>query len=83
VAIVLLFGIIPVTPGNIGWTELVASMGWSVVGSTAGGIIFFYWRIVCIIFSLPGGVLYLLPGNHILLQQAEANDLDDQPMRSE
>ena len=73
-SIVLLFGIIPVTPGNIGWTELVASIGWSVVGSAAGGIIFFYWRIVSILFSLPGGLLYLLPGNDILWRQAEAND---------
>lgn len=71
-AIVMLFGVIPVTPGNIGWTELVASVGWSVVGSAAGGVIFFYWRIVGIIFSLPGGLLYLLPGNDILWRQAEA-----------
>ena len=71
-SIVLLFGIIPATPGNIGWTELVASVGWSVVGSTAGGFIFFYWRIVSILFSLPGGLLYLLPGNDILWRQADA-----------
>ena len=71
-SIVLLVGIIPVTPGNIGWTELVASVGWSVVGSTAGGFIFLYWRIVNILFSLPGGLLYLLPGNDILHRQAEA-----------
>lgn len=62
-SIVILFGIIPMTPGNIGWTELVASIGWSVVGSAAGGIIFFYWRIVSILFSLPGGLLYLLSDN--------------------
>jgi uncharacterized protein (TIRG00374 family) len=73
-SIVLLFGIIPLTPGNIGWTELVASIGWSVVGSAAGGIIFFYWRIVSILFSLPGGLLYLLPGNDILWRHAEATD---------
>jgi uncharacterized membrane protein YbhN (UPF0104 family) len=73
-SIVMLFGIIPVTPGNIGWTELVASVGWSVVGSTAGGIIFFYWRIVNILFSLPGGLFYLLSGNGILRRQAEATD---------
>ncbi len=68
-SIVLIFGIIPVTPGNLGWQELVASIGWSVVGSTAGGFIFFYWRIVNVIFSLPGGILYLLPGNDILERQ--------------
>lgn len=73
-SIVLLFGIIPVTPGNIGWTELVASIGWSVVGSTAGGFIFFYWRIVGILFSLPGGLFYLLPGNKVLQRQVEATN---------
>lgn len=77
-SIVLLFGVIPVTPGNIGWTELVASIGWSVVGSAAGGFIFFYWRIVNIIFSLPGGLLYLLPGKDIIPQrQAEITDLGE------
>jgi uncharacterized protein (TIRG00374 family) len=70
-SIVMLLGIIPVTPGNIGWTELVASIGWSVVGSTAGGFIFFYWRIVSILCSLPGGLLYLLPGNEVLQRQVE------------
>jgi len=68
-SIVLLFSVIPMTPGNIGWTELVASIGWSVVGSSAGGFIFFYWRIVNILFSLPGGLLYLLPGNGNLQRQ--------------
>lgn len=76
-SIILLFGIIPVTPGNIGWTELVASIGWSVVGSTMGGVIFFYWRIVCILFSLPGGLLYLLPGNYIPWEQVEATALGE------
>jgi uncharacterized protein (TIRG00374 family) len=65
-SIVQLFGIIPVTPGNIGWTELVASIGWSMVGSNTGGFIFFYWRIVSVIFSLPGGVLYLLLSHSFL-----------------
>lgn len=65
-SIIQLFGIIPVTPGNIGWTELVASIGWSVVGSSAGGFIFFYWRVVNVIFSLPGGLLYLLLSNSFL-----------------
>lgn len=77
-SIVLFFGIIPVTPGNIGWTELVASIGWSVVGSAAGGIIFFYWRIVSILFSLPGGLLYLLPNDCINGRRAEANGIAEE-----
>lgn len=72
-SIVMLFGIIPVTPGNIGWTELVASIGWSVVGSAAGGIIFFYWRIVSILFSIPGGILYLIPNDCTNGRRAKAN----------
>ena len=80
-SIVLLLGIIPVTPGNIGWTELVASTGWSVVGSAAGGIIFFYWRIVSILFSLPGGLLYLFPGNDVLCRQTEPNDIRETSLK--
>jgi hypothetical protein len=40
-SIVILIGIIPVTPGNIGWTELIASFGWSAFGSNAGAEILF------------------------------------------
>lgn len=72
-SVVWLFGIIPVTPGNIGWTELVASIGWSVVGSASGGIIFFYWRVVTMLFSLPGGIFYLLPQHGLNRSHTEAN----------
>jgi len=58
-SVVMLLNIIPVTPGNIGWTELLASVGWSSVGSNAGGEIFFYWRLVNIFCSLPGVIFYL------------------------
>lgn len=56
---VVLVGSIPVTPGNIGWMELVASFVWSAVGSNEGAAIFFYWRMIAIFCSIPGGVLYL------------------------
>jgi uncharacterized protein (TIRG00374 family) len=59
-SIVILFGIIPVTPGNIGWTELIAAFGWSAFGSSAGAEIFLYWRIVTVFCSLPGMVLYVV-----------------------
>lgn len=65
-SIVILFSAIPVTPGNIGWTELVASVGWSIVGSSYGSYIFFYWRILIILFSIPGGLLYLIPEHRII-----------------
>lgn len=73
-AVVILLGVIPVTPGNLGWTELIASFGWSAVGSSAGAEIFFYWRIVVVLCSLPGGLLYLLSGQRheqMLKQQKE------------
>jgi uncharacterized protein (TIRG00374 family) len=59
-SLVQFFGIVPVTPGNIGWTELLASLGWSLIGSNIGGAVFLYWRIIGIVFcSLPGGILYV------------------------
>jgi len=58
-SIVILISIIPVTPGNIGWTELIAAFGWSAVGSNAGAEIFFYWRVVTVLCSIPGSLLYL------------------------
>ncbi len=58
-SVVILLGVLPVTPGNIGWTELIAAFGWSAVGSNAGAEIFFYWRLVTVLCSIPGGLLYL------------------------
>lgn len=58
-SIVMLFGIIPVTPGNIGWIELIAAFGWSAVGSDAGAEIFLYWRVVTVCCSLPGLYLFM------------------------
>jgi uncharacterized protein (TIRG00374 family) len=58
-SVVLLLGTIPVTPGNIGWTELIAAFGWSTIGSDAGAEIFLSWRIITILCSLPGGLIYL------------------------
>jgi uncharacterized protein (TIRG00374 family) len=58
-SLVILFGVIPVTPGNIGWTELLAAYGWSMVGSSSGAAIFMYWRIIIVFCSLPGGIFYL------------------------
>lgn len=57
-SLVLLMGVIPVTPGNIGWTEMLASLGWSAVGSNDGATIFLYWRIVTLLCSLPWGIFY-------------------------
>jgi glycosyltransferase 2 family protein len=63
-SVVMLAGIVPVTPGNIGWTELIATFGWSAIGSSNGAIVFFYWRIVTLLCSLPWGLFYLYPLSH-------------------
>jgi len=65
-SVVMLFSIVPVTPGNIGWTELIASFGWAAVGSSSGAAVFFYWRVVVILFSLPGAILYFSPQNRVI-----------------
>lgn len=56
---VIMVGIIPVTPGNLGWTEFIAAFGWSAVGSNAGAAIFLSWRIITVICSLPWGLVFL------------------------
>ena len=60
-SVIMILGAIPVTPGNIGWTELIAAIGWSAVGSNTGAEVFFYWRMVIIFCSLPGAFLYYSP----------------------
>ncbi|MBI4690951.1 MAG: flippase-like domain-containing protein [Nitrospirae bacterium] len=62
-SVVMLVGVIPVTPGNIGWTELIATFGWSAIGSNNGAIVFFYWRIVTMLCVLPWGLFYLYPSS--------------------
>jgi uncharacterized protein (TIRG00374 family) len=58
-SIVMLSGVIPVTPGNIGWTEFVATFGWSIVGSNVGATIFFYWRIITLLCVTPWGMNFI------------------------
>lgn len=57
-SVVMLIGVIPVTPGNLGWTEFVANIGWSAIGLNYGAIVFFYWRLVTLFCSIPGGIFY-------------------------
>ena len=60
-SMVLLLGVIPVIPGNIGRTEVLATFGWSAVGSHSGAEVFLSWLIVTIACSLLGGIFYLFP----------------------
>jgi len=59
-SIVKLLGAIPITPGNIGWIELIAAFGFSAVGSDTGAEIFLYWRLVAVICSLSGLYLFMV-----------------------
>ena len=63
-SVVMLVGVVPVTPGNIGWTELIATFSWAAIGSSYGAIVFFYWRVVVLFCSLPWGLFYFLPIGH-------------------
>jgi glycosyltransferase 2 family protein len=58
-SVVIVISVIPVTPGNLGWTELLAAFAWSAVGSDAGAQIFLYWRVVTVCCALPGGIFHL------------------------
>ena len=60
-SIVMLMGVIPLTPGNIGWTELLGTFGWAAVGAKGGADVFLSWRIITVLCSLMGGFFYLFP----------------------
>ena len=62
-SIVMLMGIIPLTPGNIGWTELLATFGWSALGAKGGAEIFLSWRVITVLCSFLGGFYYLFPSS--------------------
>jgi uncharacterized protein (TIRG00374 family) len=64
-SIVMLMGIIPLTPGNIGWTELLATFGWSALGTKGGADIFLSWRIITGLCSLLGGFFYLFASKSV------------------
>ena len=52
--VVMMSSIIPVSPGNIGWTEAVATGVSYAFGSSGGLTVFILWRIVSITFSVGG-----------------------------
>ncbi|MGE4504713.1 MAG: lysylphosphatidylglycerol synthase transmembrane domain-containing protein [Desulfovibrionaceae bacterium] len=51
---------LPVTPGNLGWTEASAALVWQLFNSEGGGIIFLLWRIAQIAFAAGGAVILML-----------------------
>lgn len=59
---VFLLSAIPVTPGNIGWTETVADTIWSTFNIQGGATVFAAWRLIMLSLSLLGGLFYLRIG---------------------
>ncbi|GEM_PF-1298172 len=52
--LVFLSSSIPVTPGNIGWTESVAEAIWTLGRAEGGLVILLTWRFLCVLFSFGG-----------------------------
>ncbi len=63
--IVFIASVIPVTPGNIGWTEVVAEGVLALFSQQGGATIFASWRIIVILFSMGGLYCYLKAGGPI------------------
>jgi uncharacterized protein (TIRG00374 family) len=57
--IVLASTAIPLSPGNIGWTEFAADILFKYMGSDGGAAVFLVWRAVFLVFSILGGFFYL------------------------
>ena len=57
--LVFLLSAVPVTPGNIGWTEWLADSFYRSMGMDGGATVFILWRLVLLLFSLAGGFIYL------------------------
>jgi len=52
--VVMLSSMVPLSPGNLGWTETVAAGVGYVAGSPDALTVFILWRIVCLLASLGG-----------------------------
>src|SRR4030042_1659604 len=59
IPLTLLGGFIPITPGGIGWLEYLGYFIYSSFHMPFGAEIFLIWRIIAMIFSLMGLILYL------------------------
>lgn len=58
--LVFLISSIPVTPGNVGWTEVMAGVIWEFFNLHGGVALFVQWRLVSIIFSAGGIYSYFM-----------------------
>jgi uncharacterized protein (TIRG00374 family) len=59
---VMFIGVIPVTPGNLGWLETVAQTVYNLFGMHGGAMVFLIWRVITCAFSLTGGVWQMVAG---------------------
>jgi uncharacterized protein (TIRG00374 family) len=57
--LIFLTGIIPVSPGNLGWTEYLGSLLWSSQGLGWGGNLWLSYRLVTVLVSLVGLIMFL------------------------
>jgi uncharacterized protein (TIRG00374 family) len=57
--LIFLSGIIPLSPNNIGWTEYLGSLIWASQGLGQGGDLWMAFRLVAVLFSLSGLIIYL------------------------
>lgn len=57
--ILMISSVVPLTPGNIGGTEYLASILWNFFGVKGGATTLASWRLITVSASLFGGILYL------------------------
>ncbi len=57
--LIFVTGIIPVSPGNLGWTESLGSLLWSSQGLGWGGKLWLSYRLVTVLVSLTGLIFFL------------------------
>ena len=57
--LIFLSGLLPLAPNNIGWTEYIGSFMWASQGMGQGGNLWMAYRVVCILVSLSGLIVYL------------------------
>jgi glycosyltransferase 2 family protein len=57
--LIFITGIIPLSPGNLGWTEYLGSLLWSSQGLGWGGNLWLSYRLVTVLVSLIGLIFFL------------------------
>jgi uncharacterized protein (TIRG00374 family) len=57
--LIFLSGVLPLSPNNIGWTEYLGSLIWASQGISQGGDLWMGYRLVSVLVSLSGLLVYL------------------------